>query len=640
MLQHAVLLCLCLYLFRRLEASFPFAAMVMAAFWWSRRTQDRSWLLLVLVCLCLLRLDQPSEVRLPFTGRVCQVRASYIVVQQGQDRVLAYTEEEIPLDALVTVSGEETWIRNSPGFYHFDTEAWLFGLQIDGIVQQAQIQVLQEYPTPRALVQKRIRKCTDSGLQKLLRQFLLNIRSREEEELADFGFSLSAQLALIDWLLKRHLEKQKRQYVMFWLGLLLNLYAGFPLIGQIWLLFHQPSRNLKISARQKAGLVFSAVLLLNPGAGSSGILPILLFLRLSERQERWQRLFLLSFLQSLQNQEVQPLRLLCFPVYRLLLGFYSLLAWVQLLFLSHPFVLLWDLLARTAASASRFTVPGSVIGAGLPFFLLLCRQIRGRQKDLFRCALLYGFLLSGLFHPFAEVSFLNVGQGDCILLRGPLNSVSILVDTGKPSQLNRVETYLNAKGIRKLDVLLISHADADHAGNQKEICAAWQPDTVITGHYDTLEAGIFRLQDLNPLQNAEENQSSVTACFSLNGLRYFLTGDMDQTAEAAVLDRYGTFPIDILKCAHHGSSTGSSGDFLDAVQPHLAVISCGSYALYHHPSAETIQRLEERRIPYLLTRQEGDICFLALPGGTLLITSSGTFAWIRASGAAHAIMKS
>ncbi|MBR2810870.1 MAG: competence protein ComEC, partial [Solobacterium sp.] len=84
----------------------------------------------------------------------------------------------------------------------------------------------------------------------------------------------------------------------------------------------------------------------------------------------------------------------------------------------------------------------------------------------------------------------------------------------------------------------------------------------------------------------------------------------------------------ILKASHHGSKTGSCERFLNVMKPVLTIISCGAYSIYHHPSPETLQRLRERHIPWLTTREEGNISVLWLPGFNLLITASGKLAII------------
>ena len=77
-----------------------------------------------------------------------------------------------------------------------------------------------------------------------------------------------------------------------------------------------------------------------------------------------------------------------------------------------------------------------------------------------------------------------------------------------------------------------------------------------------------------------------------------------------------------MKLGHHGSKTSTSDKFLNQVQPRVALISAGSYSIYHHPSEETIQKLLKRHISYFNTKEEGDITILCFSHFNLFITSS------------------
>ena len=216
-----------------------------------------------------------------------------------------------------------------------------------------------------------------------------------------------------------------------------------------------------------------------------------------------------------------------------------------------------------------------------------------------------------------------------MLVRGPFRSGDVLIDTGKPSQKNNVFTFLEAKGIRTLNTLIITHADSDHSGNQEAVTEAFSPHHVITDHQAERNVGMFTLLDLNDIDSEDENESSIVTAFSLNCMNILLMGDSSVNTEERIIRRFPGLQADILKLSHHGSKTGSSERFLNTVQPDLAIVSSGAYHIYHHPSPEVVQRLNDRRIPYLDTKEEGDITILCLPGLNLLLTASGKIAIIR-----------
>ena len=241
------------------------------------------------------------------------------------------------------------------------------------------------------------------------------------------------------------------------------------------------------------------------------------------------------------------------------------------------------------------------------------------------------FQYAGFFHPFAEVSFINVGQGDSILIRLPLNRENILIDTGKPSAWNSLDTFLQSKSVHTVHTLFITHSDSDHSGNMEKIEEKYHVQSTVTEHFNEYETARLRLYDLNDLKTEDENRNSLVLYFQMGGLRFLMTGDADTYAEERIVRSFPSLPADILKLSHHGSKTGSCDAFLDAVRPSLAVVSAGAYSIYHHPSEETVQRLLKRHIPYLNTKSDGDISIIFLPFMNLLITSSGKIAIMRPS---------
>ena len=103
-----------------------------------------------------------------------------------------------------------------------------------------------------------------------------------------------------------------------------------------------------------------------------------------------------------------------------------------------------------------------------------------------------------------------------------------------------------------------------------------------------------------------------------------MMGDADQKAEEDIIFNNNSLHCDILKLSHHGSDTGSCDLFLDTVRPSLAIVSSGAYSIYRHPSVNTVQRLLKRHIPYLDTKDHGDISVLCIGPLNLLICSDGT----------------
>ena len=105
-----------------------------------------------------------------------------------------------------------------------------------------------------------------------------------------------------------------------------------------------------------------------------------------------------------------------------------------------------------------------------------------------------------------------------------------------------------------------------------------------------------------------ENTDSITFLTQLGGLKFLFTGDLDQVGERRILSHY-SLQADILKVGHHGSKTSTSIDFLKAVKPKLAWISAGRNNRYNHPNPETLKRLHQQKIPWLITKDQGMVYY-------------------------------
>ncbi|HUP24434.1 MAG TPA: DNA internalization-related competence protein ComEC/Rec2 [Thermoanaerobaculia bacterium] len=234
----------------------------------------------------------------------------------------------------------------------------------------------------------------------------------------------------------------------------------------------------------------------------------------------------------------------------------------------------------------------------------------------------------------AEVVFLDVGQGDAILLRDRRSVV--LVDGGglrRSDIATRVLLPALARlGVRRLDAALVSHGDHDHCGGVLEL-ARWIPireiwvgptiDRTPCGGALLSERGArasvlvqgwrrrfgsFELEVLHaPVEAATHNDESVVLLASAEGRRLLLTGDIQAGAERALVAHADPLAAEVLKVAHHGSRTSTAPPFLEAVRPKLAVIQAGRRNVYGHPSPAVIARLAEHQTLVLRTDLDGQV---------------------------------
>ncbi|WP_010630251.1 DNA internalization-related competence protein ComEC/Rec2 [Sporolactobacillus vineae] len=268
---------------------------------------------------------------------------------------------------------------------------------------------------------------------------------------------------------------------------------------------------------------------------------------------------------------------------------------------------------------------------------------------------IYGLVfLSDLIDPYGSVTFLDVGQGDSILIRLPHRQGSVLIDSGGTLPFPRqawqtpkrsfdvgrdvVLHELRAARIDQLDAVVMTHKDYDHVGGMKQVLAGvsvkklvvsayFDPDPddlklfreavqngarmTVLGAGQTLPVGSADFDILSPIGRAEDtNGNSIVIRTFLGGSHWLFTGDLPVTGEQKILSRRIPVQADVLKLGHHGSRTSTSARWLEAVKPSVAIVSAGKNNRYGHPHEEIIQRLKKYRVQTIRTDQSGAIRFL------------------------------
>lgn len=240
--------------------------------------------------------------------------------------------------------------------------------------------------------------------------------------------------------------------------------------------------------------------------------------------------------------------------------------------------------------------------------------------------LLLFYLASGPLRHFIrsdEIWFFDVGQGSAIYVQ--IEGKDLLIDTGTAEAgVNVLIPALQALGVKKLDLVIVTHLDEDHVGGLKplleagfvaavagcpsNIVAAKEPELFAMCQekqlpWDTLVAGdTIRLtqqdymQILHPLYHtAAGNEDSVCILLAWHGQKILITGDAGFAEERSILRRNAGLQADILVAGHHGSKHSGSSCFLEAVKPAYAVIQSGQNNIYRHPAPELLMRLSKTR---------------------------------------------
>ncbi|MED1863181.1 DNA internalization-related competence protein ComEC/Rec2 [Fictibacillus nanhaiensis] len=257
-------------------------------------------------------------------------------------------------------------------------------------------------------------------------------------------------------------------------------------------------------------------------------------------------------------------------------------------------------------------------------------------------------------NPKATISFINVGQGDSILIELPYRKAVYLIDTGGSVSFDQedwekreeeydvtkqvVYPFLKAKGIQRLDGLIITHGDLDHAGGGEFLLENFKVNHVFLPHKqigNNMEALIQTAAARNKIKvvklakgmqwesahslflvlhpgskESTSNNSSIVLWIKVYDRTFLLTGDIEVEAEKAIIKSFPRIKSDVLKVGHHGSMTSSTESFLDSVSPRYGIISAGENNIYGHPALEVLKRFKERGIIIYRTDQHGDISFV------------------------------
>jgi competence protein ComEC len=232
------------------------------------------------------------------------------------------------------------------------------------------------------------------------------------------------------------------------------------------------------------------------------------------------------------------------------------------------------------------------------------------------------------------VSFLSIGQGDATLFQ--LDKAAVLVDTGPPD--GPILQRLKEAGVKRLDALMTTHAEADHEGAAPQVVAAYHPRIVIDGGAgwtsrvqrfyarmsvqapkagEVIAIGGLRFTVLWPPPRApgwtpagNPNDSALVTRLEADGVSVLLTAD----AESPVLTPLDPAPVDVLKVSHHGSADPGLAPLLQRLRPRVAAIEVGLHNTYGHPVAATLAALKAAVPTVVRTDLDGTVRLHVLNG--------------------------
>lgn len=210
-----------------------------------------------------------------------------------------------------------------------------------------------------------------------------------------------------------------------------------------------------------------------------------------------------------------------------------------------------------------------------------------------------------------SVNFINVGQGDSILIRD--RNTNVLIDTGglkyKDLATSSLINYFKKKEVYKLDVVIITHNDFDHNGALNSLITFFPVKQVLTS-YDEFpyKIGNLLFENFNICNFSDSNDRSLVLMLNFYGNKFLFMGDASKDVEEVIMKDFNV-DADYIKLGHHGSKTSTGEEFIRAVSPKEAIISCGLNNYYGHPNKEVLDILEKQDIKIRRTDLEGTISY-------------------------------
>lgn len=231
------------------------------------------------------------------------------------------------------------------------------------------------------------------------------------------------------------------------------------------------------------------------------------------------------------------------------------------------------------------------------------------------------------------VHFIDVGQGLAIMAKA--GDDVLVYDGGNSDAASYFVSYLQQEGVEDIDYMIASHYDADHLNGLVGALHAFDTETIIapdyehnskiyTSFYNTLSEegkevtypevgeeytfgeGSFTILGPTQIQD-DSNNNSVVIRLDYGETSFLFAGDAEAKEEKDIIAANEELDCDVLSVGHHGSASSTSWDFLEAVLPEYAVISCGVNNSYGHPDPDTVEKLESIETQIFRTDLQGNI---------------------------------
>ncbi len=605
-----------------------------------RQKKYRTSLVFLLITLAFFaeRILWIPEFPAHMRGRVDSVKDTYFVLKMQDQSITVYGNYGVNFDdqAEISCSLEEIVSPHNRAGFQFDTYA--LSQRIRYSCSNAEVSVIKKGNTFRNRVYLKVLQ-ESPETQAVLKRFLFHDYDENDGGtglLMSTGMHIRFFLHFLSSVLGLFMTKRRKKPVMTSVTLFLFIFVRVRMY-MVRILIAELLSYTKFDSKEKTGVLLVIMSFLYPYSTNQIGFYLPLLIRIC------------GCFSSSSKYTAAAISVLC----AMYANGYAKLSDTVSFFLLRPFFaagyilcVLWiwlpvspvlTLYSRTLTKISSLIPEGHLTLTGKPhiavFLVMILLVIewnsyRKKKSLVFAIGLLLCTMFQNYIRIFPSVTFIDVGQGDSALIQLPFHRGNIMIDTGglygKDISKEILYPVLSSYGITSLDAVLLSHEDFDHSGGFATLTYYAEVKTLITDKAPFYQAGDLVMKDyLYKKTYDDPNSSSLTQYFDLEGTAFFFSGDLTAAAEYDLVNETGRLDVDILKLAHHGSSTSTSKEILEAFRPKLAIISSGKHNRYHHPSASVIERLKNYRVSYMNTAYSGAITFTLFPGGYVMMSENG-----------------
>ena len=276
----------------------------------------------------------------------------------------------------------------------------------------------------------------------------------------------------------------------------------------------------------------------------------------------------------------------------------------------------------------KITIPNINYLSVIVYFMILIKlildiEIKHKKKIILDFIILIIFLLivnnKIILNNKDQIYFLDLPVGESTLIIKKYNRANILIDTGEQGS-DELITFLKKKGIKKIDLLIISHGDSDHCGMLDEVVKEIKVKKIALSKYDESSLKIYnkyknkiiflQRNDNFNIKNISfkvlwpykkyntSNNNSLVLLININNLKILMTGDIEQEAEEELIELEKHIDVDVLKIAHHGSKTSTSEYFLNHINFKIGIAMTGYNNTFGFPSDIITERLKNKNVFY------------------------------------------